>query len=188
MRNSNFDETNPGGFWGGPVDHPFSNTGFGATGHPWSGQLTYSLNRRFDCAVLFSRSAIGMTSGYADPSIFMDLYYYTTIISPMIIYKAPSILQLGFGPDVCINKIEQEDVGQVIYRQQRTRLCGVFQAMVLFPQRTRFFLKLDAQYRLLPETTYGPFKAESGNAVRNHESFEADFSHLFIGFGFGIRI
>jgi hypothetical protein len=97
----------------------------------------------------------------------------------MIIYKAPSILQLGFGPGVFINKIGQDE---------KTRLGGVFQATLLFPQQTLFFVKLDAQYRLVPKATYGPFKAGMGNAVRYLQSFEADFSHLFVSFGFGIHL
>jgi hypothetical protein len=179
MVRDGFDKTVPPSFLGGPVKNPFSKTGFGEIGALWSMQLSYLLNQSFECAVLFSRAAIGTTSGYTDPAIFLDLDYYATTISPMIIYKAPSILQLGFGPGVFINKIGQDE---------KTRLGGVFQATLLFPQQTLFFVKLDAQYRLVPKATYGPFKAGMGNAVRYLQSFEADFSHLFVSFGFGIHL
>lgn len=193
MVRDGFDGTSPGGwFGGGPTEHPFS-TGYGAIGGQWSIQLNYVLNRRLGIALLYGQASIGETIGYNSgtsllSSRWLFLNYSAATISPIIIFKTGKILQLGVGPGIFITKIEQSQTGVMIYREQKTQFGAVFQGALLFPQHTRFFVKLDAQYRLIPKATYGPFTSRGGDEARSLEPFEVDFSHRYISLGFGIHL
>ncbi|MCD6166639.1 hypothetical protein J7K19_08045, partial [bacterium] len=88
-----------------------------------------------------------------------------------------------------INKIEQEDVGEIIYREQKSLFGVLLQASLLYPQKTRFFVQCNVQYRYLGKATFGPFKdTYRGISLAQLNPFEANFSHVFVGFGIGIRL
>ena len=186
MIRDGFDETSPGGFFGGPVEHPFSNTGFG----DWSIQMEYFVNQKCDAALLVSHNSIGSTDGYrSGPETYLFLNYYSTVISPILLCKLSRILYLGLGPALSINKIEQEDVGEIIYREQKSLFGVLLQASLLYPQKTRFFVQCNVQYRYLGKATFGPFKdTYRGISLAQLNPFEANFSHVFVGFGIGIRL
>ena len=190
MIRDGFDETLPGGWFGGPVEHPVSHTGFGEIGAPWTIQITYRIKQQMKGTVLIAHAPIGFTSGYhTGPEIFLDLNCYSTIVSPMLVYKLFDILYLGLGPALSINKIEQEDVGEIIYREQKSLFGVLLQASLLYPQKTRFLVQCNIQYRYLGKATFGPFK-DTYRATRFAQlnPFEANFSHVFVGFGIGIRL
>jgi len=189
MRNSNFDETSPGGFFGGPVAHPFSKTGFGETGAPLSISVRYEFNNIFDFGLLINHSPIGISSGYrSNPTAFLDLNYTVASISPMLWFNHMKILKLGMGFGLFMNKLEQEDVGEIIKSEKKIKLGAVFQASLIFPEETRFFVKINGQFRYIGKSSFGPFTTGHGNEKIIFPEFKADFSHFFVGFGFGIRI
>jgi len=190
MIRDGFGETLPGGWFGGPVEHPVSHTGFGEIGAPWTIQITYRIKQQMKGTVLIAHAPIGFTSGYhTGPKIFLDLNCYSTIVSPMLVYKLFDILHLGLGPALSINKIEQEDVGEIIYREQKSLFGVLLQASLLYPQKTRFFVQCNVQYRYLGKATFGPFKdTYRGISLAQLNPFEANFSHVFVGFGIGIRL
>jgi len=190
MIRDGFDETSPGGFFGGPVGHPFSNTGFGEIGFPWSIQMEYFVNQKCDAALLISHNPIGLTSGYrTGPETYLFLNYYSTVISPILLCKLSRILYLGLGPALSINKMEQESGGEIIYREQKSHFGVLLQASLLYPQKTRFFVQCNVQYRYLGKATFGPFKDPyRGTSLAQLNPFEANFSHVFVGFGIGIRL
>ena len=189
MIRDGFDETSPGFFWG-PVKHPFSNTGSGEIGVPWSIQMEYFVNQKCDAALLVSHNPIGLTFGYrTGPETYLFLNYYSTVISPILLCKLSRILYLGLGPALSINKIEQEDVGEIIYREQKSLFGVLLQASLLYPQKTRFLVQCNIQYRYLGKATFGPFKdTYRATSFAQLNPFEANFSHVFVGFGIGIRL
>ncbi|NOY06774.1 MAG: hypothetical protein GXO82_09125 [Chlorobi bacterium] len=190
MRRDGFDETSHSFFSGNPVEHPFSKTGFGEIGAPWSVDVKYSVNPTFDAALLVSYNPIGMTSGYhKDPDVYMNLNYYCTMIAPMVIIKLPGIVRLGIGPGLFFDKIEQEHVASIIYQEQKSKLGMVLSASLMYPQESVFFVKVEAQYRYVSKASYGPIMgAYSPTGPAKLNSFEADFSHAFMGVGIGIRL
>ena len=186
MIRDGFDETLPGGWFWGSVEHPVSHTGLEGIGFPWTIQISYAINQRFDGVLLISHTPIGKTVGYrADPEIHLSVYYYSTVISPLFLYKPFRILYIGLGPALFINKIEQESGGKLIYCKQKSHFGALLQASLQYPQKKLLFLQCNVQYRYMGKATFGPFKRTS---LAQLYSFEANFSHIFIGFGFGIRL
>jgi len=186
MIRDGFDETLPGGWFWGSVEHPVSHTGLEGIGFPWTIQISYAINQRFDGVLLISHTPIGKTVGYrADPEIHLSVYYYSTVISPLFLYKPFRILYIGLGPALFINKIEQESGGKLIYCKQKSHFGALLQASLQYPQKKLLFLQCNVQYRYMGKATFGPFKRTS---LAQLYSFEANFSHVFIGFGFGIRL
>lgn len=189
MRISKFDETSPGGFFGGPTAHPFSHTGFGDAGFPWSISVRHKWNNFFDFGLLISNSPIGISSGYhSNPEAFLELNYTVTSFSPMVWFNRIKILKLGIGPCIFINKLEQEGAAENIKSEKKNKLGAVFQAELVFPESTRFFVKINGQFRYIGKSSFGPFTTGYGDAKTIFPKFEADFSHSFVGFGIGIRL
>jgi hypothetical protein len=194
MRRDGWDETEPiwplsFGYVSEPErwqEHPYSENGFGNIGFPWALQISYAINQRFDGALLVSHAPIGMTYGYRSaPENHLTLNYYQTTASVMVILKMPGVLQIGLGPALMFTKIEQEEM----YREKKTRLGVLVQLTAQYPKQTRFFVNLNFQYRWMPKATFGPFKdTYHGNSLAQLNPFEANFSHTFLGFGFGIRL
>ena len=138
MIRDGFDETSPGGWWHrGPVEHPYSHTGFGGSGFPWSIQMEYYVNQKCDAALLISHNPIGETAGYrADPETHLYINYCSTVISPLFLYKPFRILYVGLGPALFINKIRQKSLGKIICREQKSHFGVLLQASLQYPQKT----------------------------------------------------
>ncbi len=197
MRRDGWDETEPiYPFTFGPAEperwqkHPFSNRGFSNLGFPWTMQVSYAINQRFDGVLLISHTPIGSTVGYrTGPETLLSLNYYSTVVSPILLYKPFRILNLGMGPALSINKIEQDSGGEISYREQKSRFGVLLQASLLYPQETRFFMQCIAHYCYLGKATFGPFKdTYRGASLAQLNPFEANFSHVFVGFGIGILL
>ncbi len=190
MRRDGFDDTSPGGWFGGPVEHPFSNTGFGEIGFPWTMEVGYTLTPHYDLALLLTHTPMGETFGYQnDPQTYLFLKYDVTTLSPVFIFKPAKIIQVGVGPGWVIAKLERDTGGAIVYREQKGRPGVVVQASLLYPTQTRFFVKALFQYRWTPEQTFGPIPSRGGYYDISHplKEFKANFSHTFIGAGIGIH-
>ncbi|RMH83543.1 MAG: hypothetical protein D6681_16885 [Calditrichaeota bacterium] len=190
MRRDGFDDTSPGGFFGGPVDHPFSNTGFGEIGVPWTLEVSYTLKPRYDLALLLTRTPMGETFGYqGEEGVFLFIKYDVTTLGPVFIFKPGRIVQLGLGPAWVVSEMERETGEESVYQEQKGRLGAVLQGALLYPTHTRFFVKLDVQYRWVPDKTFGPIPTRSGyyDISPSLKEFKANFSHTYIGFGMGIH-
>ncbi len=191
MRRDGFDDTSPGGWFGGPVDHPFSNTGFGAIGIPWTMELSYTLKRHYNLALLLTQTPMGETIGYRrNPGLGLVIKYDVTTISPMFIYTPNGIMRLGIGPAWVIYKIEHDSGEKISYREQKGRPGAVLQASLLYPTHTRFFLKADFQYRWIPGETFGPIPTQSEyyEVSLPLNKFTANFSHTYFGLGIGVQL
>jgi len=171
-------------------EHPFSRCGFGHLGLPWTIQLSYAINQRFDGVLLISHTPIGLTIGYrADPEAHLYINYYSTVFGPLLHYKPFRILYIGLGPAISINEIESDRVGAISYSKQKSHFSLLLQISLQYPQKKLFFVQCNVQYRYMGKATFGPFK----DTYRDTSSaqlypFETNFSHVFIGFGFGIRL
>jgi hypothetical protein len=84
--------------------------------------------------------------------------------------------------------MEQESVGEIIKSEKKIKLGAVFQAELVYPANTRFFVKIDGQYRYIGASSFGPFTAGYGDETIALPEFKAGYSHSFVGFGVGIRI
>ncbi|GAB4343891.1 MAG: hypothetical protein Kow0037_32270 [Calditrichia bacterium] len=107
----------------------------------------------------------------------------------MVLYKPVGFLHLGGGPAWFISKIEQESGDEIIYRELKGKPGIVLTTSLICPQKTRFFIRLDMQYRYVGKMTFGPFK-ETYRAISLAQlnAFSANFSHTFVGLGLGIRL
>ena len=185
MIQSGWNDTSPAGWFSGPTAHPRTNKG-GA----FSLQLAYKIKPRISVALAFSRSLFGSTTGYRkDIGQYMKLDFVSTMFASLLLFQPNKVLSFGGGPARFINKIEQNNGEQIIYREQKGRPGFAFQFSLRFPQRTRFFITLNGQYRLTPATTFGPFKTSYRKT--NYEelrSFKANFSHGYLGAGLGLRL
>lgn len=185
MSSNGWDDTSPGGWFSGPTTHPHTNKG-GA----FSIQATYELNPRFSIGLAFSRSLYGCTYGYRkDICEYLELNFKSTTITPLIMFNPNKLFSIGIGPTWFINNMEHDDADKILYREQKGRLGFSAQFAFRFPQKTRFFVTVEGQYRLVPAATFGPFKTSYRKT--NYEElplFKANFSHGYLGAGFGIRL
>ena len=190
MINNGFDGTSPGGWFGGPVDHPNSKSGFGQTGIPWDLQIRFQVKKRFDMLFVTGNNPIGYTTGYnTDTRRYIFMNYYSFLISPVILYKFLQIAAVGMGPALNITKLDLQSGGETVESDKENKFGLVAAGMLSFPKKSRIFLNFNVQFRWIPSDKYGPFKNPyhtQGSTILN--SFNADFSHLFIGLGLGFRI
>jgi len=85
--------------------------------------------------------------------------------------------------------LELQRKGETVKSDKENKFGLMVAGVLTFPENSRIFLNFNVQFRWIPPGTYGPFKNPyytQGSAILN--SFNADFSHLFIGFGLGFRI
>ncbi len=194
MLNSGFDGASPEyeGLKGaivGWTQHPYSKTGFGEAGFPWSFTATYSIKNNLKGGLLLSHTPIGLTMGYdADSESFLELKHINWMVSPIIVFKGLELLNLGVGPALFINKIEQESGGETIYSENKIKLGAVIQGSLIYPENTLFFVKIDAQYRYAGQISFGEFSVDKGNEPHGLSPFEANFSHFNFGVGVGIHM
>ena len=89
------------------------------------------------------------------------------------------------GPALFMSRMEQEDAGK---SEKKIKLGAVFQAELVYPEDTRFFVKLDGQFRYVGKSSFGPFTAGYSDNKIILQEFKADFSHFFVGLGNGIHL
>lgn len=190
MRRDGWDETSPGGWFGGSVDHPFSRTGFGEIGAPWTMEVSYDLKRHLHLAMLLTRTPMGESIGYhRNPAVFLSARYDVTTVSPIFILTPGGIIRVGFGPAWFITEMEGESNGGIVYHERRSQPGAVLLASLLYPRQKRFFTKLDVQYRWTPEETFGPITTYAGfdDVAMTLNEFKTNYSHTYIGFGLGMH-
>jgi hypothetical protein len=183
MNRDGFDDTSPGGLFGGPVSHPFSSEEIPL----WSIFINYTLNKKVGFSFLISRGPTGETIGYKrEPESFIELAYDSKVIAPIVSYRPFSAVWLGLGPILFFNKIELHSAEKIISKEIEKQLGAVLDGYWVFPPTpARFFVRLEFQYRWTPRSTFGPFTEPINSARLN--PFEVNFSSAFIGGGVGIR-
>jgi hypothetical protein len=169
-----------------PQDYPYSETGFGKS------EFSVDLNVRYaDGSLLYggivSYNPLGMTAGYKSPSHFVDLDYSVVAVAPTVGILLEEILRLGVGPALyfcsCSASTPYGEVGST----SETKLGLIVDAGLVFPAKTRFFVDLAFQYRLVGDATVGPFQDVYGSSVATFPATEASFNHAFIALGMGVR-
>ncbi len=158
---------------------PVSETGFGATGVPWTFQGTYKLNHKYDIGFVLSNNPLGETKGY-NKNLKKDLKieYSSFIISTVVHLLLTESFRVGLGPMISFNKFSQS----VTSYTNKTLFGALLQLKVIYPTRTTFYAKLDLQFRLIPNSEYGQL-IELNEGLK---PFGANFTHAFFGLGLGI--
>ncbi|MDZ7263151.1 MAG: hypothetical protein ONB16_01110 [candidate division KSB1 bacterium] len=169
------------------TNYPNHNTDPLKIGMPLSVQINYALTPNVFSSLLMLHSTLATVSGHHEnPEIFMSLKARSIALCPLVIFRPNSgASELGFGPGLFYNQIEQRPRGQAISRRQKITMGLVGQVALRFPQRTRLFASIGLQYRWLPKFRIGPFKVTSGETIITLDPFTSDFSHAFINAGLG---
>lgn len=173
-------------FCSGVVEHPFSRP----LGPSMLVEASYRPWSHIGFALTWSRTEIGTTLGYRGDSdsfigdhLFVE--YGVTTLAPMVV-ATQMPFSVSVGPALYRAEGWEDDAGgreQVGGTHRFGFLAGVGLSLRLFGAA---YLEGRAQYRGVPGGTIGPFTT-SGGAVRL-PAFDADFSHVFIGFGLGVRL
>jgi hypothetical protein len=169
-----------------PQDYPYSETGLSKS------EFSVDLNVRYAEGDLLyggiiSYSQVGMTSGYQSPSHFIDLSNSVVVVAPTAGIRLGEFLRLGVGPALYFCKCDASTPYGEVGSTSETKLGLIFDAGLVFPAQSRFFVDLAVQYRLVGDAAVGPFQDVYGSSVATFPATEASFNHAFVGLGMGVR-
>ncbi len=185
---SGFNQTSSGGFFGGPVAHPFSRTGFGAIGFPWMIALRYSTRSPFLLGVTVSNAPIGTTLGYRDPYLFLFINYSVFTISPTVSVQFADVLHLGIGPAIYFAKSSQDNAGTEAGSKSAAKVGLLMDVGLSIPARSLFFPIVSLQYRYVGKVAIGPFESRFINSAATMPTSSVSYNHTFIAVGMGLRL
>lgn len=176
----------------GIVKHPFSNTGFGATGVAWIFSANYKMSNEFFLGMSIANSPIGMTSGYRTEgfkSTFQYMYYTLFEIVPTATVKV-GMLNLCAGPAFFITKTSVTDQVGDDYDDYIFHFGLVLDASFQYPAETMFFGFAKFRARILSKDNLGPYNSRAiGSAnINTIQSFEVNYSSTYLGLGIGMRL
>ncbi len=186
MNTQNWNDTKPvyGLFTAGPTNYeyfPKSEKGLSA-GIAWTLKGSYDLNKKYQAGIIFGNAPTGNTSGYKkDIKYEVKMEYSSFLISPLFGVKITDAVTFAVGPAIYFNKVKVSATSS----GTKSKFGALFQFNVIYPETTTFYAKLDAQFRLIPKSEFGPFDIPA-REISRFEKFEADFSHFFLGIGLGI--
>jgi len=189
MINADFDYMIPPSRPGPGQKHPYSETGLGDYGFPWTINADYLIGDVIKIGVLMSNTMIGGTTGrHFDPNVSLEMKYTVLTLSPLILLQVHDMISIGLGPALFINH-----TGQIRERDEstidRVKHLGILsEVKIVYPQQTRLFLELTGHYRYMGTSEIDPFQIEHTGGTLTFPSFESNFSHFYLGLGFGIRL
>jgi hypothetical protein len=192
MRASGFDEPGGGCVFGicfPPVEHPFSNTGFGSIGFPFALQIDHRLpNRRWGLSVLVGRTPIGQTMGLHAPytSLYIDYAVDSLGFMPTLEWKG---LAVGVGPALHIARTRDADPQDGPHGwEHHAKFGALVQGRLMYPARSRLFLDLSGQYRYVGNVDVGPITPEALlEPAATFPASRASFNHGHVAVGLGVR-
>ncbi len=188
MRAAGFGQTSYG-FFGPPVDHPFSRTGNGIIGPNWMLAAHRSVAPRLLVGVTVSDAPMGYTSGFKGPYLWLDLQYSVATLAPTLSYELSKAVRLGAGPAVYRTEVRQErSGGGFLATQSATKVGALAELGVSLPADSRVCVALSLQYRLVGHVTIGPFESTVGQYSATRPASSVSFDHFFFGVGVGVRL
>jgi hypothetical protein len=172
----------------GKTEYPTSKTG--AIGIPWMVSLNYAVRTHAVkpdvlLGVIVSDAPIGMTTGYREPLLFLEIDYSVFTISPTVSVRFADVVHLGIGPALYNAKCHQE-TGTV--SQSATKVGVLLDFGLSFPAHSRFFAIVSVQYRYVGNMTIGPFEEEFLNTSAAMPATSVSYNHSFVSIGMGIRL
>lgn len=181
---SGFNETTYNFFRQGNIQHPFSRTGF-----DWFNRYSlmisahYLLGPHFSVGVIVSESDIGRTHGACEGCLLF-IHYGVTTCAPVISGQAYGF-RISIGPALYVVKSAQ-DQG---INQQANKIGFLLDFGLTFPEKSRFFVELKGQYRLVGETIIGPYEEKSlwDDVSSTFPAAKVNYNHWFLGGGIGFR-
>jgi hypothetical protein len=193
MHTAGFTDASPG-FFGPPIDHPFSRNGFWEIGRPMALESSYALSPSLSVGVAGSQTPIGETFGYRSAGMqYLNLQYRVTTVG-VVVLRTYSFFRFGGGPALHWTQMrndpapEPDPAARNPSWSSHSRVGFIGIAGVRLPSETRVYLDLSVQYRHLGRTAVGPFTPTSyGISATPLPASEAQFSHWFLAFGPGVR-
>ncbi len=187
MRAAGFGATSPG--FDDPVEHPFSRTGSGEIGTVWMLAVHRAIGPRLLAGVTVSDAPIGLTFGWRNPALSLDLQYSVATVAPMLSYELSKAVRLGAGPAVYRTEVRQErSGGGFLKTQSATKVGGLVELGVSLPADSRVCVALSVQYRLVGRMTIGPFESTLGQSSATFPATSVSYDHVFFGVGVGVRL
>jgi hypothetical protein len=181
MRAQGFGDTSPA-FIGGPVQHPFSNTGLGAIGTPQSLGFQYRIRQPWSVGVVVSSAPIGETLGYHDPFQFIAIDHAVRSYG-VTASAAFRILRVGIGPAVHVARARTSGPWE-----SHIKFGFIAEAGLRLPTRSRFFFDVGLQYRYAGSVTLSPITSSGiTGQTSTFSPSNVRFNHWFIGVGPGVR-
>jgi hypothetical protein len=188
-----FDETAPCWFLctTKTVSYPFSETGLGVIGLPWSLSLSRKIGPYFKAVLIMSNNPMGRTVGHNSTGLlgsFLDTRYSTFTFAPAVALNLEDVFQLGVGPAIFGTKIWSENSKVGSNPGSDSKIGFIILTDITFPAQSRFFFNMNFEYRHVGEADIEKFETGSGNNGNGIPVTTADFSHGFLSVGIGIRL
>jgi len=158
-------------------NHPRSEIGI-----TWMINGNYRLKQNFSVGVTISKSNIGTTHGYRDPTP-LRINYSVTTFAPIISVQA-NIFRFGLGPALHIAK---SDATSVIKNHNKFGFLIDFSFTI--PENSWFFLEFRAQYKGIGNVEIGPY--EITVVLKDPIIFpktEVNYNDWSLGIGLGFRL
>lgn len=176
-----------------PKTFPYSVTGWGQTGLPFTVMVRYRVVGPAELGVIAGRTPIGETAGYHYP-IELDMEYGVTLFAATagvtVRLPLPTMPRLGFaaGPawyDAFWTPIEDQKT-LFTGHQHATGLLG--RAGFEVPVDRNVLVGFDFQYRSVGTITVGPVALPTATNRHDLPAMPADFDHWCASLGFSIGL
>ena len=156
----------------------------GSPSFAFTGAVTRIVNRRIEARGVFSYANLGRAEGRRG-GVDMRTEWSTFMIGTVIAFTPLPQVRVGAGPLMgLLNSQRIDSLPRTVIR------LGIVVEGGIRPWTSRFtFLELSASYRLLPKRSEGPWPGRIAATVvpAGPGTMQANFSHLSIALGFGIR-
>lgn len=167
-------------FCSGSMDYPKS-----GIGSSWVISGTRDVDGLGSIGILVSRA--GWTARGFDGDSYLIIDRTVTTYAPMYSLQVLPAVRLGAGPALHRLAIGRNPLIKGTERSD-SRIGLVFDFELTFPTRTRFYLDIKAQYRLVGTATVGPYVGSNFSGDSVFPSSRIGLSHGFLGAGLGMRL
>jgi opacity protein-like surface antigen len=139
-------------------------------------------NLRFDLVMSTSQCNMNFKIGNAE---WLISKFRITTISPLLIYNFRDFIFIGGGPGIyLIRYLWYDYMGQ---DGNYHKLGLLLKSTLEFPRKTRFFAKVDFQYRYIGSINNVPFSWQGRHGEIYYQSDKIGMNNIYFGFGIGIR-
>jgi hypothetical protein len=185
MNGSGFNYRSPSLFgWGGSV-HPISRTNQSS----WVLNFRRSLKSPYSIIIIVGNSNLGITDGYNINAGSLSLQSSVFTYAPIISINSLDKIRIGIGPSLYTTKTwkssgsnsEQQEVFS------STNVGALIDFGLILMNKSKIFLELSVQYRVVGKTEVGPFTAENFGSSAVLPNSSLNYNHLLVGIGIGIR-
>ncbi len=196
MRNAGFDDTSPGGwFGGGGTTYPQSDTGALSHISYWGAVRRRLGHGPWQVGIGGGATEFGSVTGYqrTSASAYDGLYLYAggrvATLAPMAWFEPVPALRLGAGPAIHRVDLDLGPSGNPAEGTTRSWNAGfVVEAAVTFPVDTPVFFIALAQYRWAGDATTGPWQGTTYSGIRvEFPATSLSVSYGFVALGIGGR-